>query len=222
MWCGAIICYIWFPILIMTVTSILEARHQEKRNSNNHNHVIFRFIIYCHCCSGLWNASVSPEQRTKVAHTFTDLTTLRTPLSQHPPILAPTIQPTVLPSQHLYLTPHLFSAIISVASSTETIKIKRTSINSSVMIPANGCVYKSNNIPIERQAHKGCEQHIHITTSYTNIHEDAQITHEDWTYEERNTRGSHTIQLWSIKKLSWLPGCRVVTADRGVNSNDTK
>lgn len=53
MWCGAVICYIWFPILIMTVTSILEARHQEKRNSNNHNHVIFRFIMYCHCCSGL-------------------------------------------------------------------------------------------------------------------------------------------------------------------------
>lgn len=53
MWCGAVICYIWFPILIMTVTSILEARHQEKRNSNNHNHAIFRFIIYCHCYSGL-------------------------------------------------------------------------------------------------------------------------------------------------------------------------
>lgn len=132
MWCGAVICCIWFPILIMTVTSILEARHQEKRNSNNHNHVIVRFIIYCHCCSGLWNASVSPEQRTTVAHTFTDLTTLRTPLSQHPPILAPTIHPTVLPRQHLYVTPHLFSAIILVASSTETIKTERTSLNSPV------------------------------------------------------------------------------------------
>lgn len=63
------------------------------------------------------------------------------------------------------------------------------------MVPANGCVYKSNNIPIEGQAHKGFEQHIHITTSYTTIHEDAQITHEDWTYEERNTRGSHISQL---------------------------
>lgn len=63
------------------------------------------------------------------------------------------------------------------------------------MVPANGCVYKSNTIPRERQAHKGCEQHIHITTSYTNIHEDAQITHDDWTYEERHTRGSHISHL---------------------------
>lgn len=50
------------------------------------------------------------------------------------------------------------------------------------MVPANGVVYKSNTIPIEGQAHKVFEQHIHVTTSYTNIHEDAQITHEDWTW----------------------------------------
>lgn len=182
MWCGAVICYIWFPILMMTVTSILEARHQEKRNSNNHNHVIVRFIIYCHCYSGVWNASVSPEQRTTVAHTFTDLTTWRAPLSQHPPILAPTIHPTVLPRHHLYVTPHLFSAIISVASSTETLKIERTPLNSPAMVPANGVVYKSNNTSSKGQAHKGCEQRIHITTSYTNIHEDTHITHDDWTW----------------------------------------